>query len=136
MSAEWERGHGFRAVGFVERAFVPPSGKCAFLTVAVPGRKSEQKIEMRTFDSETIAQVKSLGVGETVMVTAGVESNKLTNKAKQEVQVDGRTAWVMVLVIRTLRVQGAKPQTTAKPSDLPVDRVPGGPLPNDPVENW
>ncbi len=107
MTAKFERGHGVRVCGFVERAFVPPSGKCAFLTVAVPGRPKEQKIEMRTFDKEDlIPRIKALGVGQIVTVTAGIESNKLTNKARQEVQVDGRTAWVMVLTIRTLAVEG------------------------------
>ena len=90
-----EHGHGFRATGFVHRAFVPPSGKCAFLTIAVPGKQKEQKIEMRTFDGEMIRRVGGLAVGEEVTVTAGVESTKLVNKARQPVEVDGRAVWVL-----------------------------------------
>ncbi len=108
------RGHGFRAVGFVDRVFIPPSGKVAFLTVAVPGRQKEQKIELRTFDKEDmIPRVRALGVGETVIVTAGIDSNKLINKAKQEVEVDGRAVWCMTLVIRTLEVEGAEKKADA-----------------------
>jgi hypothetical protein len=114
-----ERGHGFRAVGYVEKKFVPPSGKVAFLTISVPGWRGDQKIEMRTFDADMIVEVGALGVGQTVTVTAGVESNKLLNKAKQAVSVDGRDVWTMALTIRTLKVEGDGRQQSlgTKPED-------------------
>ncbi len=90
----------------------------------MPGRQREQKIELRTFDADRIARVGELGVGETVTVTAGVESNKLTNKARQEVQVDGRAVWCMVLTIRTLAVEGEQSGTSGeseKPKPLSLD---------------
>ena len=113
-------GHGFRATGFVHRAFVPQSGKVAFLTIAVPGKQKEQKIEMRTFDGEMIRRVGGLAVGEEVTVTAGVESTKLTNKAKQHVEIDGRAAWILALTIRTLEVEEKAKPDSAAPKGMSV----------------
>lgn len=103
----WDRGAGFRIVGAVVRRFVPPSGKCAFVTLAVPGKKGEVKHELRTFDHDLIVEVGSLGVGQIVQATGNVDNEPLRDKAKNDVQVDGRTAWVPKLTIRDLKIEGS-----------------------------
>jgi len=117
----WDRGAGFRIVGAVVRRFVPPSGKCAFVTLAVPGKKGEVKHECRTFDHDLIVEVGSLGVGQTVQVTGTLDNEPLKNKEKQDVQVDGRTAWVPKLTIRDLKIEGSSVKPSAAP---PVDSPP------------
>ena len=117
----WDRGAGFRIVGAVVRRFVPPSGKCAFVTLAVPGKKGEVKHECRTFDHDLIVEVGSLGVGQTVQVTGTLDNEPLKNKEKQDVQVDGRTAWVPKLTIRDLKIEGSSVKPSVAP---PVDSAP------------
>lgn len=118
--SSWIRGAGFRIVGFVDKAFVPPSKKVAFLTVAVPGNGKEQKIECRTFDGEMIRQVGALGVGETVHVTGRIEKEVLRYK-REDVLAGGKPAWVIALTIREIQVQGA----TARPLTQPADGAKG-----------
>lgn len=103
----FERGAGFRICGAVVRRFVPPSGKCAFLMLATPGKKGEVKHELRAFDYDLIVEVGSLGVGQTVQCTGSVDNEPLKDKAKNDVQVDGRAAWVPKLTIRAMTVEGS-----------------------------
>lgn len=104
----WERGAKFRVIGYVERSFVPPSGKCAFVTLAVPGRNKDQKLEFVAFDHDAIVACGALGKGQTVQIRGNIGSQALKNKAKQDVEVDGRTVWTSRLEAVTIDVQGEK----------------------------
>lgn len=105
--ASWERGAGFRITGAVVRKYVPPSGKCAFLTLGTPGNRGEQKTDCKTFDLLVVEEIAALGVGQTVQVTGSVESEKVKDKKGNEILVDGYAKWVPSLVVKTVAVEGA-----------------------------
>ncbi len=109
MNSLGQEGAGVRITGFVERVFVPPSGKCAFLEVSFPGEKpgKRQKVELVAF-GESIDPVRALGKGEKVQVTAALSSKVLSNKARAEVEVDGRKVWMLQLVVRTVKTEGGE----------------------------
>ncbi|HVQ52903.1 MAG TPA: hypothetical protein VMS92_22940 [Mycobacterium sp.] len=119
----WERGAGFRIVGAVDRKFVPLSGKCAFLTLAVPGQRGEVKHECKTFDLLVIEEIRALGQGQVVQAIGTPEREKLTNKAKQPVMVDGREVWVPMFKINALTVEGgsARAKQEAAADDKPAE---------------
>lgn len=117
MSA-FRPGCGFRVVGHVVRKFVVASGRCAFLVLAVPGERGERKHELRAFDDEIIIEIGALGVGMTVEALGTIENEALKDKARADVQVDGRACWVEKLTIRTLNVEGSSkvPEAPAAPA--------------------
>lgn len=131
MSNLGKEGCGVRIVGIVERKFVPPSGKCAFMTISWLGEKAKRiKMEMVAFGDNIVA-VGGLGVGETIQVLATLDTKPLKNKAREDVQVDGRTAWVPQVIVRTIQQEAkAPPKTTtweretpdAKPKGLSVEQ--------------
>lgn len=126
----FERKATFEICGAVVRKpFVAPSGKFARVTLATPGRSGEKKTDVRAFDGEIIREIADLGVGQTVRVTGDVDSEKLTNKAKQEVVVDGYTAWQTVLTARWLQVEGSSkappPEPGAKANPAPKSKAKG-----------
>ncbi len=116
MNTLGQEGAGVRITGFVERVFVPPSGKCAFLEVSFPGEKpgKRQKVELVAF-GEAIDPVRALGKGEKVQVTAGLSSKVLSNKARAEVEVDGRKVWMLQLVVRTVKTEGGEEKAPDAP---------------------
>lgn len=117
-----ERGAGVRICGFVANKFVARSGKFARLTIAYPGRRAaEDKTDVRSFEHDVISRIAEIGVGETVTVTAGIDREKLTNKAREAVMVDGREAYTIALTIRTLKVEdGAASSPSAPKEDAPA----------------
>jgi hypothetical protein len=115
----WERGAGFRVVGFVDKVWSNPAGTVASLTVAVPGRSGrEDKLDLKSFDGAIIAQIKNLGAGQTVQVVGGISKEVLKWK-REDVLVGGKSAWVILLTIKSIAVQGAdaKSDTKAAPKD-------------------
>jgi hypothetical protein len=123
----FEHGAGFRICGAVVRRFVAPSGKVAFLTLGVPGPRGEVKHELRTFKEDLIVEVGSLGVGQIVQVTGSIDNERLTDKSRKEVTVDGRAAWVTKLTIKAIAVEGVSKASAPKQPE----RVPGADLDND-----
>lgn len=103
----WERGAAFRIVGAVVRRFVPDSGKCAFLTLAVPGVRGEVKHECRTFDLLIVEEIRGLGVGQVVQVSGRLDREAVKNKKREPVIVDGREAWAPALTIAKLDIEGS-----------------------------
>ncbi len=99
-------GCGVRIVGFVESVRVPPSRKCVFLTVSFPGEKvgKRTKVDLVAF-ADTMESVEALGQGEKVQVTAALSKKVLSNKAKQEVELDGNKVWVLQLIARTVKTE-------------------------------
>lgn len=112
MSSNWTHGKGFRITGYVTRIFTPPSGKCCFLTIETPGDGKADKTEMVGF-KETVSIMRNLGVGEVVQVTGTISNKLLQNKARQDVQVDGRNCWILQLVVKTVAVEGTKEKPSA-----------------------
>jgi len=131
MTNRWQRGAGFRIVGAVaKKPFVPPSGKCAFLELAVPGRKDKEvKHELRTFDYDMINEVAALGVGMIVQVTGTVDREPLQAKINgkyENAQINGKDVWITKLTIGAITVEGAAvaqpkgdARQTAKPAPVP-----------------
>jgi hypothetical protein len=101
-------GCGVRIVGFVESVRVPPSRKCVFLTVSFPGEKvgKRAKVDLVAF-ADTMESVEALGQGEKVQVTAALSKKVLSGKDRKAVQVDGRDAWVLQLIVRTVKTEKA-----------------------------
>ncbi len=118
MNSLGQEGAGVRITGIVERVFTPPSRKCSFLTLSFPGEKpgKRTKVELVAF-GEQIEPVAALGQGETTTVTAGLSNKLLTNKQRVDVQVDGRSVWVLQLVIRTVKTATAEHASTSWEED-------------------
>ncbi len=119
-----ETGSGFRICGYVVRRNVVPSGKCAFLVLDVPGENGRSsKIDLKTFDA--VEEVGALVVGGKAEVTGRVVMEKVTNRARVPVMVDGRAKWVASLTIKTVKVDEASipakktPAVTDDPFDGP-----------------
>lgn len=111
----WEHGAGFRVTGYVIRTWAAPSGKFATLVVEAPnGKGGTKKIDLRAF-SDAVDQVKNLGNGQVVQVTGTVDMEKLTDKGRNEIKVDGYSKWTPALTIRNVEVEpsSAKPKPTA-----------------------
>ena len=104
---KWQHGKGFRITGYVTRKFTPPSRKCCFLTIETPGEKPGKldKTEMVAFQ-DLVEQADALGVGQVVQATGTIGSKLLTNKARADVQVDGKNVWILQLIVRTIAVEG------------------------------
>lgn len=128
-------GGGVRITGLIEKVFTPQSGKCCFVTISFPGERARTKVELVAF-GEQIGPTKALGVGETATITAGLGMKKLTNKNREDVQVDGRGVWTIQLVVRTVKTepQAEKgptaweqeaPAAAKKPDTLPGDVIAG-----------
>lgn len=114
----WERGAGFRVVGAVVRApFV--RDKFARVTLGVPGRSGETKIDVVSFDASVIGDIAALGVGQTVQVNGSVEMEAVKDKTKEKVLVDGYPKWVPLLVAKKVDVEGSS-----------IKPAPSGPAPN------
>ena len=117
-------GAGFRVCGIVIRRFVPPSGKCAFLTLEVPTDKGKKaKLEMVTFDC--VVDVGSLGEGQTVQVTGSIVSTVPKAKDKSDVTVDGRALWIPQLIIKAVTVEGSSSKHTETAAPKPGASLPG-----------
>lgn len=112
--ASWERGDGWRVVGAVVKE---PFCRETFgrLTIGVPGRRGEKKIDVVSFDAEVIGDMRALGIGQTIAVTGGIEIEAVTNRAKEKVLVDGYAKWVPLLVAKKITVEGASVKPAAPP---------------------
>lgn len=123
-----EMGAGFRVCGFVVRRFVTPSGKAAFLTLDVPSEKAgkTKKIDLRAFDDEVIGDVGSLTPGAKVQVTGVVDMEKVTDKARAPIMIDGREKWTPALTIKKVTVEGSS--KAPKPPSEPSKKSDGAPV--------
>lgn len=111
-------GAGFRITGVVERKWIANSGKMAELTLAFPDRGKTSKVKVVAF-KDMVARVSEVGQGQTVQVTGGFWDTKLTDKAKNPIQVDGRDVYQLKLTIRTLVVEGEAPPALGEPPPTP-----------------
>lgn len=102
----WQEGSGFRIVGFVVRKFTASSGKFGRLTVDVNQSPHPAKLDLRTFDPSLVADVGQLQAGQKVQIRGRIEVEKLKNKAKEEIKIDGYAHWSTVLTLTALEVEG------------------------------
>jgi hypothetical protein len=111
--ASWERGAGFRVCGAVTRE---PFCRDTFgrVTIAVPGKRGETKIDLVTFDAGVIAEMRGLGVGMTVQVTGSIEMEAVKDRTKEKVLVDGYPKWVPLLVAKRIDVEGSSRKPAEK----------------------
>ncbi len=104
-----DHGTGFRIAGIVDRVFAAQSGKFARVSVSAPDGKGKlQKIDVVAF-SETFQLLANLGQGEEVTITGNIAMEKLTDKARNDVKVDGYAKWSPMLIAKTVKVESAKP---------------------------
>lgn len=109
----WEHGTRFEVTGVVTRVWDNGKGTFAKLTVEAPnGRGGVSKIDFKAF-SESVDAVRHLGYGQTVKVTGTVAMEKLTNKAKDEIKVDGYSFWYPTLRIGSVEVEPASTKPAA-----------------------
>src|SRR5689334_10763810 len=102
-----KQGLGFRATGVLQRAFVPASGKCCFVTLEAHVGDKSRKHELRAFDAPVVSQLSGIASGSIVTLTGVIDCEPLKNKAKADVQVDGRVAWIEKLTIKAVKVERA-----------------------------
>lgn len=108
-----DHGTGFRIAGIVDRVFAAQSGKFAKVTVSAPDGKGKlQKIDVVAF-SESFQQLANLGQGEEVTITGNIAMEKLTDKGRNEIKVDGYAKWSPMLVAKAVKVEVAKPPVDA-----------------------
>lgn len=109
-----DHGTGFRIAGIVERVFAAQSGKFAKVTVSCPDAKGKlQKIDVVAF-SDSFQQLANLGQGEEVTITGNVGMEKLTDKQRNEIKIDGYAKWVPMLVAKACKAEKpAAPVDTA-----------------------
>jgi len=132
--AGMQQGAGFRICGSVVRRFVVPSGKVAFLTLDVFADGHGKKIELRGF-KDMVEEIGVLQPGALVEVTGAVEMEKLTDRNRNPVLVDGREKWVHAMTVRAIKHEASSRPPAARPpaNNVPPPNQDGDP--NDP-NNW
>ena len=120
----FQHGASFRICGVVVRRFVSQSGKAAFVTLNVAGDRGGKKIELRAFDQSIVDEIGALGAGQIVEVTGTVDVEKLTNKKRETIKVDGYEKWFPALVIRALTVEGSSRAPAAPTNGTPAETPP------------
>src|SRR6266480_7277097 len=102
-----DHGAGFRICGVVERVFAAQSGKFAKVTVSCPGDKGKaQKIDIVAF-ADAFNLLKSLGQGEEVQITGSIAMEKLTDRQRNDVRIDGYVKWSPMLIAKAVKVEAA-----------------------------
>lgn len=130
-----DEGGIWRVKGYVTRKFTMKSGTFGVLTVEYMGdrgRKSTQ--EAFAFDSAVVAKIAAIGEGEGVDMRGTLMREALKDKAKNDIEVDGRKVWITKLRLLAVEVM----QRKAAP---PLDDVPAtdaAELPRDerPSDGW
>lgn len=102
-----KQGLGFRATGVLQRAFVPASGKCCFVTLEAHIGEKTRKHELRAFDAPVVSQLSSIASGSIVTLTGVIDCEPHKDKQRADVQVDGRVLWVEKLTIKAVKVERA-----------------------------
>lgn len=116
----FQHGAGFRLCGAIVRRHVIP-GKVAFMTIEVHGHPKSRKHDLKAFAAEVLDEIAELGAGQTVEVTGAIDAEKVTDKKRNAIMVDGREKWVPSLVIKKITVEGSSrrpaPDAAAPPAN-------------------
>lgn len=124
----WQEGAGFRIIGTIKRLFIADSGKFAKITLTVNAHPHPPELDLKSLDKILIGDMKrDLRQGQRVEFKGNIESEKVTDKARTEVKVDGYTLWIPALRPKSYAVEGSSrvPQSSGK-NEKPTDREPGG----------
>jgi hypothetical protein len=118
-----QQGAGFRIAGSLVRKYIAPSGKVAFLTVDVydsdNGRST--KFDLKTFGRDVMDDLGELRAGAMIELTGSIDMEKVADKAREAVKVDGREKWVPSLIVRAIKTEAS----SRPPARQPEPREPG-----------
>lgn len=109
---KFEQGAGFRVCGSVVRRWTNQAGTYATLTLDVfvvdaeRGRSATKKLDFRAFRG-VVTEIAVLTPGSMVEVTGSIDTEKLTNKAKEDIIVDGYPVWVTKLTVRAVKAESS-----------------------------
>lgn len=109
----FEQGSGFRICGSVVRKWVASTNTVARLVLDVFVDGKSKKLDMIAF-KDPVIDVAGLEAGQIVEVTGRIDTEKLTDKKREAVKVDGYEKWVPMLVIRSVKVAPSSKKSTPK----------------------
>jgi len=110
--------HGrFSIAGAVTSKFANDKGTFARIGICIPDGKRRRYVDVKAFAARVVASIARLSDGDMVSVAGDVQSEKLTDKTKQEVQVDGRAVWVPSLVATEIKLEAQQQQQPPPPPD-------------------
>lgn len=117
-----EEGGGFRICGVVKRKFTASSGTFGTLDLEYMSRDNRKtRNRLKTFADTVVNELAQLSEGDKVIVTGEVSQEKVTNKAKEAVKVDGYDLYVPLLRLRTIKVDPSSQGTKEPESEPPLD---------------
>jgi len=112
--------HGrFSITGAVTRKYANDKGTFARLGLSVSDGQRKRNVDVKAFAVRVVASIARLSDGDIVSVAGDVKSEKLTDKTKQEVQVDGRAVWVPSLVATEIKLEAQQQQQPPPADDFP-----------------
>jgi len=116
--ASWQEGAGFRIVGTIKRLFISPTGKFAAVRLKVNSPPHPPELDMKCFDRILIGDMqRDLRVGQRVQFTGKIESEKLQDKSRNDVKVDGYEVWIPALRPAKFEVEGSSRKPAEKPTE-------------------
>lgn len=122
----WEEGTGFRVVGCVSRVFIADSGKFAKVSVDVRQSPHAAKVEFKIFDRSVIGEIWQLRIqkGTLVQVRGKIESEKLTDKSRAPIKVDGYEVWMPALRPSSIEIEGEVRASEPVQPEKKIEREP------------
>lgn len=111
----------FTICGVVVRKYAANTGGFASLTIESTRDRKTVKHDCKAFDRAIVEAINGLGAGMTVELTGSVGVEKLTNKDKSVVKRDGYDAWVPMLIVTEVKVEGSSVAAGEREEEPPVD---------------
>lgn len=123
----WQEGAGFRVVGTIKRIFVSPTGKFAEIKLSVNVQPHPPEIVLKSFDRALIGDMKrDLRLGQRVQFTGKIENEKLQDRQRNDVKVDGYDVWLHAMRPTKYEIEGSSRVPAPKSEGKPAEREPGG----------
>lgn len=94
----------FLVCGYVKRKWVSDKGNFGTLTVDTKSGTHETIVTLRSFKDGDIDGIRALSEGQMVRVTGVISDEKLTDKQKNDVKVDGYNVYTTRLNIKKVEV--------------------------------
>jgi hypothetical protein len=110
----------FKIVGAVSKHWINAKGNFGTCDIEVQDGKYKSIFRRCKAFSDVIDAFREIGIGEVIEVVGNLGNEKLTNKAREDVKVDGFNVWVNVLTITSIKRDGevvrpTGPKKTAAP---------------------
>lgn len=111
------QGAGFRIAGSLVRKYIVPSGKVGFLTIDVydSNKGRSTKFDLKAFDRSVLDDLDALRDGALLEVTGSLDMEKVADKAREAVKVDGREKWVPSLIVRVIKTEASSRPSGRQP---------------------